>query len=225
MSLSLNAFFPTLAATLGYNRTVTLLLCAPPWIFAILVALAVARLVFYLLREKLRTHVEPQTFRRHRGEILPHDLLLVRWAGWICDCVFYHEHRCAIHFSVSDSNPLPFAKDLTLHPLRFLMAQSYAALVVYWAWICSTFPRPPSKRAVAIALINGSGAMGNIAGSYFWPKPWGESYRYSFAICIAVNGLSIVMILGFRAYLKALNEKAEREEQAQGLPTGYRYSL
>lgn len=41
--LSFNAFFPTLAATMGYNRTDTLLLCAPPWIFATLVAFAVTR--------------------------------------------------------------------------------------------------------------------------------------------------------------------------------------
>ena len=41
--LSFNAYFPTLAATLGYNRTVTLLLCAPPWVFATIVAFAVCR--------------------------------------------------------------------------------------------------------------------------------------------------------------------------------------
>src|ERR1700722_1788476 len=29
VSLSFNAFFPTLSATMGFNRTVTLLLCAP----------------------------------------------------------------------------------------------------------------------------------------------------------------------------------------------------
>ncbi|KAG6821237.1 hypothetical protein H0H93_002347 [Arthromyces matolae] len=31
VSLSFNAFFPTIGATLGYNTTTTLLLCAPPW--------------------------------------------------------------------------------------------------------------------------------------------------------------------------------------------------
>jgi hypothetical protein len=43
VSLSFNAFFPTLSETLGYNRTVTLLLCAPPWLFATLVAFGVSR--------------------------------------------------------------------------------------------------------------------------------------------------------------------------------------
>jgi MFS family permease len=45
LSLTFNAFFPTLTATLGYDRTVTLLLCAPPWIFSTIVAFLVTRLV------------------------------------------------------------------------------------------------------------------------------------------------------------------------------------
>jgi MFS family permease len=105
------------------------------------------------------------------------------------------------------------------------MAQSTAASPIFLAWISSTFPRPPSKRAVAIAFVNSFGQLGNISGSYIWPKAWGETYIYSYGICIAANGLCIVMILVFRAHLKALNERAEREEQEGGLPKGYRYLL
>ncbi|KDQ09010.1 hypothetical protein BOTBODRAFT_179347 [Botryobasidium botryosum FD-172 SS1] len=43
VGLSFFAYFPTLAATLGYSRTITLLLCAPPWAFATLVAFVNAR--------------------------------------------------------------------------------------------------------------------------------------------------------------------------------------
>lgn len=43
VSLSFNAFFPTLSATLGFNSTVTLLLCAPPWVFSTIVAFIVCR--------------------------------------------------------------------------------------------------------------------------------------------------------------------------------------
>ena len=105
------------------------------------------------------------------------------------------------------------------------MAQSLTAIITFLAWISSTFPHPPSKRAVAIAFINAFGQLANIPASYMWPKTWGRSYRNSYAICIAANGLAIVMILAFRAHLKALNEKAEREEQVRGLPKGYRYLL
>jgi Major Facilitator Superfamily len=43
VSLSFNAFFPTLTETLGYSPTVTLLLCAPPWGFATVIAFVVSR--------------------------------------------------------------------------------------------------------------------------------------------------------------------------------------
>lgn len=39
MGLSFSFFFPTITAALGYGTTKTLLLTAPPWIFAILVSL------------------------------------------------------------------------------------------------------------------------------------------------------------------------------------------
>ncbi|KAJ8517251.1 hypothetical protein ONZ45_g5548 [Pleurotus djamor] len=41
LSYSFAAFFPTLAQTLGYNNTITLLLCAPPWILATAVAFVI----------------------------------------------------------------------------------------------------------------------------------------------------------------------------------------
>ena len=105
------------------------------------------------------------------------------------------------------------------------MAQSQIGTIVYIAWVVSTFPRPPSKRAVAIAFVNSFSQLGNISGSYVWPKTWGPTYRYSYGICIATNGLAIVMILAFRNYLKRVNEKAEKEEREKGLAQGYRYLL
>ena len=43
VNLSLNVFLPTLTATLGYGTSVTLLLCAPPWLLAAVVSFSVAR--------------------------------------------------------------------------------------------------------------------------------------------------------------------------------------
>jgi hypothetical protein len=48
VSLSFNVFFPTLSATMGYSRTVTLLLCAPPWVFATAAAFFGSRYVLSL---------------------------------------------------------------------------------------------------------------------------------------------------------------------------------
>ena len=43
VALSFNAYFPTLSQTMGFNRTVTLLLCAPPFAFSAVVAFLVSR--------------------------------------------------------------------------------------------------------------------------------------------------------------------------------------
>lgn len=55
---------------------------------------------------------------------------------------------------------------------RFLMAQSYAGFVVMFAWLSNSFPRPPSKRAVAFALINAFSQLGNVAGSWVQAVDW-----------------------------------------------------
>ncbi|EIW75945.1 MFS general substrate transporter [Coniophora puteana RWD-64-598 SS2] len=48
----------------------------------------------------------------------------------------------------------------------FLMAQVYAGLVVFNTWTCNAFPRPPAKRAVVLALVNGVSQLGNVVGPY-----------------------------------------------------------
>ncbi|KAG2038363.1 MFS general substrate transporter [Suillus americanus] len=42
-SLSFSMFFPTLVATMGYSPTISLLLCAPPWIVSTITTIIVAR--------------------------------------------------------------------------------------------------------------------------------------------------------------------------------------
>ena len=42
-SVSFEAYFPTLVATLNYGPTITLLLCVPPWLFAAGAALLLSR--------------------------------------------------------------------------------------------------------------------------------------------------------------------------------------
>lgn len=43
VALSFNAYFPTLSATMGFNRTITLLLCAPPFAITAIAAFTVSR--------------------------------------------------------------------------------------------------------------------------------------------------------------------------------------
>lgn len=51
----------------------------------------------------------------------------------------------------------------------FLQASSYAGFIVFYSWISSSFPRPPAKRAVAIAMINAFSQLGNVRPLYLPP--------------------------------------------------------
>lgn len=85
--------------------------------------------------------------------------------------------------------------------------------IVVYSWIASSFPRPPAKRAVAIALINGFGQLGNVAGSYVWNLKE-NGYRKSYGIVTAMFGATIIGCIAFRAILVAENRKLEQDERA-----------
>lgn len=107
----------------------------------------------------------------------------------------------------------------------FLMAQSYTAFVVYFAWVSNSIPRPTSKRAVALAFINAFSSLGNITGSYVWPKSWGPSYSNSYAICIGSGALCIIMSWIFRQHLMRLNQESEAKKIEGGLSKDFTYLL
>ncbi|KAF9503764.1 hypothetical protein BS47DRAFT_1378373 [Hydnum rufescens UP504] len=166
IGLSFNQYFPTLAATLGYSRTITLLLCAPPWGFATVIVFIVAR------------HAD-KTGERFFHIITPLSIGIV---GFI------------IALSVQKTGPRYFA--------LFLMAQSYAGFIIFLSWISNSFPRPPAKRAVVLALINSFSQLGNIAGSYCFDAKWGPSYRKSYGILLSSFSLVIFMTFVFRQHLR-----------------------
>ncbi|EJD01173.1 sugar transporter [Fomitiporia mediterranea MF3/22] len=190
ISLSFNAFFPTLSKTMGFNNTVTLLLCAPPWVFATICAFIVTR--------------HSDATRERFWHIVCS--LLVGIVGFI--------------IAISTMNTA--ARYISL----FLMASSYCGFIVFYAWISNSIPRPPAKRAVAIAFINAFSQLGNISGSYIWPTNWGPTYRNSYAICIATSGLCILMCCVFRTHLVQLNKKLDKEEEESGQTVkGFRYLI
>jgi hypothetical protein len=108
----------------------------------------------------------------------------------------------------------------------FLMVTNYIAFICIFAWTSNSFPRPPAKRAVALALTNAVGQMGSLAGSYIWPKEtFGPTYRYSYAICIASLGLGLVMCFVFRRSLMSSNKQLQKDEEEQDAEKGFRYIL
>lgn len=189
VGLSFNQYFPTLTATLGYNPTITLLLCAPPWAFSVLVTWLNAR------------HSD-RTGERFFHMVGP---LVAGIVGFIIALATQNVAARYVSF--------------------FLMAQSYAGFVVFYAWISNTFPRPPAMRATALAFINAFSQLGNIAGSYAFPKNWGPTYRNSYGICLSMFGVAIIMIFIQRQYLSKQNKVLEREEEIKGKKGGFRYLI
>ncbi|KAF8838315.1 MFS general substrate transporter [Paxillus ammoniavirescens] len=190
IALSFNIYFPTLSATMGFGTTVSLVMCAPPFIVAAIFAFLYSR-------------VSDKIGKRF---------------------IFIASSQTVgiIGFIIAMTTMNIAARYVSL----FLMAQSYGGLVVFYAWMSNSFYHPTSKRAVSIAFINAFSQLGNIAGSYLWPSNWGPSYRYSYGICIAMSGLSIIMAWAFKEHLRRMNERMESEERERGQEVkGFRYLL
>ncbi|CAH0055623.1 unnamed protein product [Clonostachys solani] len=95
----------------------------------------------------------------------------------------------------------------------FLQTSSYAGFIVFFSWISSSFPRPPAKRAVAIAIINAFSQLGNIAGSYVWQLEE-NGFRKSYGIVLSMFGTTVIGCWVFRMILVNLNKKLEARESA-----------
>ncbi|KXX73408.1 putative tartrate transporter [Madurella mycetomatis] len=67
------------------------------------------------------------------------------------------------------------------------------ASCVFYSWISSSFPRPPAKRAVVIAMINAFSQLGNVAGFYVWTFPRTVTARATASSrpCSALQSLAV----------------------------------
>ncbi|KAK8853084.1 hypothetical protein IAR55_003785 [Kwoniella newhampshirensis] len=177
VGLSFNAFFPTLTGTLGFSYVPTLLMSAPPWVFAVIVSMINA------------WHAD-RTQEKFWHIVVP---ILFGIVGFVISmATLNHAAR---------------------YVALFLQAQSYAGFIVFYSWISTSFPRPPAKRAVALAMINAFSQLGNIAGSYVWNLKE-NGYRKSYGIVLAMFGITLVGCFVFRTILINLNKKLDAGEAA-----------
>jgi hypothetical protein len=154
--------------------------------------------------------------------------LLMSAPPWVFSCIFsvinaWHADKTqekvwhifgpiamgAVGFIISMSTLNVAARYVAL----FLQAGSYAGFIVFYSWISSSFPRPPAKRAVAIAMINAFSQLGNVAGSYVWDLE-DNGYRSSYGIVLAMFGVTVVGCWYFRSMLLGLNKQIEAGEMA-----------
>jgi len=176
LGLSFVNFFPTLTATLGFSTTISLLLAAPPWIWATIVCLVNA------------FHADKT------GERFLH--IAGPWWGVMLGYII-----AVSTFSIGGR-----------YVSMFLMASGYAGFALTLVWVSNAIPRPPTKRAAAIGIVNGFGNLGNLVGSYAWKAQWGPGYHQSMEIGIASLAFSSVLALVIRQMLVRENKRLDESE-------------
>ncbi|KAK8845617.1 hypothetical protein IAR55_006333 [Kwoniella newhampshirensis] len=92
----------------------------------------------------------------------------------------------------------------------FFMCTANAGYVLNYPWLSAVIPRPPAKRAVALAFVNSLGNLGTVAGSFVFPTMWAPNYVQTWTImcCSLVFGMAMLIIL--RLHLASLNKKMDR---------------
>lgn len=86
----------------------------------------------------------------------------------------------------------------------------YCAFVVILTWISNCCPRPPAKRAAAIAIANCLSNSTSIWNAYLYPSSDAPRYLVAFCCNSAFIVLSILFAVGLRIRLTLLNKRIER---------------
>jgi MFS family permease len=92
----------------------------------------------------------------------------------------------------------------------------YTGYVVALAWISNTIPRPPAKRAAALAGINAISNASSIYASYMYPSSAGPRYVVAMSVNCATAVMAIIMAFTLRTILMRLNKKLDRGEHVEG---------
>jgi hypothetical protein len=96
----------------------------------------------------------------------------------------------------------------------------YTGYVVALGWISNCMPRPPAKRAAALAAINAVSNCSSIYASYMYPSSAGPRYLVAMSVDCATAALAIIMATILRFILVRLNKKLDRGEHVEGAVNG-----
>lgn len=83
-----------------------------------------------------------------------------------------------------------------------------------YAWIASSIPRPPAKRAAAMAFMNSVGNAASIWTPYTYTDASFPHYRPALGVVIGLMTLAAISGTGLRFYLIRQNKHMERMEGA-----------
>ncbi|KAI1467839.1 MFS general substrate transporter [Daldinia caldariorum] len=92
----------------------------------------------------------------------------------------------------------------------------YCAFVVALAWISNTLPRPPAKRAAALAFINAVSNASSIYASYMYEDRMAPRYVIAMSVNCGTIFLSMVSATVLRLILVRLNRKLDQGIYVKG---------
>ena len=96
----------------------------------------------------------------------------------------------------------------------FLQIFLFAMNGTLYAWISSSIPRPPAKRAAAIAFINSVGNMASIWTPFTYLPQDAPHYRPALGVCIALQVIAALAAVALRFVLQRQNSRLQRMEGA-----------
>lgn len=96
----------------------------------------------------------------------------------------------------------------------FLQIFVFALNGIIYAWISSSIPRPPAKRAAALAFINSVGNAASIWTPFTYKTEDAPHYRPALGICIGLQVLAAVCALALKFLLEKQNAQLARMENS-----------
>lgn len=100
--------------------------------------------------------------------------------------------------------------------MMFMVPGVYTGYVVALAWISNTLPRPPAKRAAALAAINAVSNSSSIYASFMYPESAGPRFIVAMSVNCTTAFIAICAATVLRIVLMRLNKKLDRGETVKG---------
>ncbi|KAK3325206.1 major facilitator superfamily domain-containing protein [Apodospora peruviana] len=100
--------------------------------------------------------------------------------------------------------------------MMLMVPSVYSGFVVALAWISNTLPRPPAKRAAALAFINAVSNCSSIYASYLYPNSAAPQYTVAMVVNCCTAATAIITATVLRVILVRLNKKLERGIYVEG---------
>lgn len=102
--------------------------------------------------------------------------------------------------------------------MMLMVPSVYSGYVIVLAWISNTIPRPPAKRAAALAAINAVSNASSIYASYMYSGS--PRYTVAFTVNCCTAFLAVLMAALLRIVLVRDNKKMDRGEYVEGASSG-----